>query len=110
MATQHDESSTYEQVQASAEFQELRRRYRNWAFPVTVGFLLWYLLYVVLSGWARGFMGTKVFGNVNVALIFGILQFVSTFLIAWAYARHADKKLDPLSGKLRGEVEGTISE
>jgi uncharacterized membrane protein (DUF485 family) len=93
-------------VQASSEFQELRRRYRSWAFPVTVGFVVWYLLYVILSGWARDFMGTKVFGNINIALIFGILQFVSTFLIAWAYARHADRKLDPLSDKLRGEIEG----
>ncbi|WP_248962699.1 DUF485 domain-containing protein [Sphaerisporangium perillae] len=110
MTTRQDESSEYERVQAGPEFQELRRRYRNWAFPVTVGFLVWYLLYVVLSGWARGFMGTQVFGNVNVALIFGFLQFVSTFLIAWAYARHADKKLDPLSDKLRGEMEGTSNE
>jgi uncharacterized membrane protein (DUF485 family) len=100
----------YEQVQASADFQELRRRYRSWVFPVTIAFLVWYLLYVVLSAWARDFMGTKVFGNINVALIFGILQFVSTFVIAWAYARHADRRLDPLSTKLRGEIEGTPNE
>jgi uncharacterized membrane protein (DUF485 family) len=73
---------------------------------MTAAFLAWYLLYVVLSGWARGFMGTKVFGNINVALIFGILQFVSTFLIAWAYSRHAATKLDPLADELRDEVEG----
>jgi uncharacterized membrane protein (DUF485 family) len=97
-------------VQASADFQELRRRYRSWVFPVTIAFLVWYLLYVVLSAWARDFMGTKVFGNINVALIFGILQFVSTFVIAWAYARHADRRLDPLSTKLRGEIEGTPNE
>ncbi|GII62378.1 membrane protein [Sphaerisporangium krabiense] len=106
MTTRQDESSGFEQLQASAEFQELRRRYRSWAFPVTVAFLAWYLLYVVLSGWARGFMGTKVIGDINVALIFGVLQFVSTFLIAWLYSRHAGRKLDPLADKLRGEIEG----
>ncbi|GAA1255195.1 DUF485 domain-containing protein [Sphaerisporangium rubeum] len=94
-------------MQASSEFQELRRRYRSWAFPVTVAFLVWYLLYVILSAFARDFMGTKVFGNINIALIFGILQFVSTFLIAWGYSRHAATKLDPLSDKLRGEIEGS---
>jgi uncharacterized membrane protein (DUF485 family) len=73
---------------------------------MTAAFLAWYLLYVVLSGWARGFMNTKLFGNINVALVFGLLQFVSTFLIAWAYARHADRKLDPLARKLRDEAEG----
>ncbi|GII83148.1 membrane protein [Sphaerisporangium siamense] len=106
MTTRQDESSGFEQLQASADFQELRRRYRTWAFPVTVAFLAWYLLYVVLSGWARGFMGTKVVGDINVALVFGVLQFVSTFLIAWLYARHADRKLDPLADKLRDEIEG----
>jgi uncharacterized membrane protein (DUF485 family) len=93
-------------MQGSPEFQELRKRFRGWAFPMTAAFLAWYLLYVVLSGWARGFMGTKVFGEINVALIFGVLQFVSTFLIAWAYSRHAATKLDPLADELREEIEG----
>jgi uncharacterized membrane protein (DUF485 family) len=72
---------------------------------MTVAFLAWYVLYVIMSGFARGFMGTKLFGNINVALVFGILQFVSTFLIAWGYSRHAARKLDPLADELRNEVE-----
>jgi uncharacterized membrane protein (DUF485 family) len=71
-----------------------------------VAFLAWYLLYVVLSAYARDFMGTKVIGNINIALIFGVLQFVSTFLIAWAYSRYADAKLDPVSSKIRHDLEG----
>ncbi|MFI6322694.1 DUF485 domain-containing protein [Nonomuraea sp. NPDC050556] len=105
MTTREHDTSVYERVQASGEFQELRRRFRSWVFPMTVAFLAWYLLYVVLSGWARDFMGIKLLGNINVGLVFGLLQFVSTFLIAWAYARHANKKLDPLADKLRHEVE-----
>jgi uncharacterized membrane protein (DUF485 family) len=100
-----DERTTYQQVQASADFQNLRRRFRNFAFPMTVAFLAWYLLYVIMSGWARDFMGTKLVGNINVALVFGILQFVSTFMIAWLYARHADRRLDPLADSLRARVE-----
>lgn len=72
---------------------------------MTVAFLAWYLLYVVLSGWARGFMGIKLLGEINVGLVLGLLQFVSTFLIAWTYARHAERKLDPIADKLRHEVE-----
>jgi uncharacterized membrane protein (DUF485 family) len=83
----------------------LKKRFRAWTFPMTVAFLAWYLLYVVMSGWARGFMAVKVLGDINIGLIFGLLQFVSTFLIAWAYARHAEKKLDPIADKLRHEVE-----
>jgi uncharacterized membrane protein (DUF485 family) len=92
-------------VQSSPEFVGLRRALRGFVFPMTAAFIIWYALYVVLSAYARGFMSTKVVGNINVALIFGLLQFVSTFLIAWAYARHAEKKLDPIADKLRHEVE-----
>ncbi|MEO3835383.1 DUF485 domain-containing protein [Nonomuraea sp. B10E8] len=105
MTTQEHDASVYEQVQGSDEFQDLKRRFRRWTFPMTVAFLAWYLLYVVLSGWARDFMGIKVWGDINVGLVLGLLQFVSTFLIAWAYSRHAEKSLDPIADKLRHEVE-----
>ncbi|MFG1751222.1 DUF485 domain-containing protein [Streptosporangium sandarakinum] len=106
MTTRQHDSSLYEEIQNDERFQELKRRFRAWVFPMTVVFLVWYLLYVALSAWARGFMGTKVLGNINVALIFGLLQFVSTFLIAWAYSRHAARKLDPLADEIRHEAEG----
>jgi uncharacterized membrane protein (DUF485 family) len=75
---------------------------------MTIAFFTWYLLYVVLSGWARDFMAIKLLGNINVALVLGLLQFVSTFGIAWAYSRFAEKKLDPLADEIRHEVEGKI--
>jgi uncharacterized membrane protein (DUF485 family) len=50
-------------------------------------------------------METKVIGNINIALVWGLLQFVSTFAIAYLYARHARKSLDPLASKLRDEFD-----
>jgi len=34
-----------------------------------------------------------------------LLQFVSTFAIAYLYARHAKKSLDPLASELRDEFD-----
>jgi uncharacterized membrane protein (DUF485 family) len=92
-------------MQRSEEFIGLRKALRGFVFPMTAAFFLWYALYVILSAYARDFMATKVVGNINVALIFGLLQFVSTFLIAWLYARFADRKLDPTADRLRAEME-----
>jgi uncharacterized membrane protein (DUF485 family) len=100
--TQH---SVYERVHASAEFQDLRKRYRGFAIPATIAFMVWYLLFVFMSNWATGFMSIQLFGNINVALVFGLLQFVSTFTIAWLYSRHANKRLDPLATKLKREYD-----
>ncbi|MET7860948.1 DUF485 domain-containing protein [Streptomyces sp. NPDC005318] len=92
-------------VQEGAEFAELRHAHRSFAFPLTVAFILWYLLYVLLSNYAAGFMGTKVVGNVNVALVFGLAQFLTTFLIAWFYSRHAAGKLDPKAAAIKSRME-----
>ncbi|MFI5621079.1 DUF485 domain-containing protein [Streptomyces sp. NPDC051567] len=92
-------------VQQSAEFAELRRSYRSFAFPLTVAFIAWYLLYVLLSNYAGGFMGTKLFGNVNVALVLGLGQFATTFLIAWWYSHHAAAKLDPKARAIKARME-----
>ena len=97
-AARHD--PVYDELHATAEFDELRSRYRGFVLPATAGFLVWYLLYVVLSNWAPGFMGTKVVGNVNVALVFGLLQFVTTFLLAYLYSRFSGSRLDPLAREL----------
>jgi uncharacterized membrane protein (DUF485 family) len=99
------EDERYRTVQQSEEFGRLRTTIRNFVFPMTVAFFLWYLLYVLLSAYARGFMGAKVVGNINVALIFGLLQFVSTFLIAWLYARYAAQKIDPLADEIRAGLD-----
>jgi uncharacterized membrane protein (DUF485 family) len=95
----------YVAVQQSDEFAGLRRRLRGFVFPTTVAFFLWYALYVLLSAYARGFMGAKLVGNINVALLFGLLQFVSTFLIAWYYSRYAARTLDPTADRIRAELE-----
>jgi uncharacterized membrane protein (DUF485 family) len=96
----------YVEAQNSPEFTELRRRFRRFAFPMTVVFLSWYLLYVLLSTYASDFMSTEVFGNVNLGIILGLLQFVSTFLITTLYVRHANKNTDPIADKIRDELEG----
>ncbi|MBW5482716.1 DUF485 domain-containing protein [Streptomyces bambusae] len=107
-ADTHPASPTAEQftaVQQSAEFGELRRSYRSFAFPLTVAFIAWYLLYVLLSNYAGGFMGTKLFGNINVAFALGLAQFATTFLIAWWYSRHAARRLDPQADAIKSHLE-----
>ena len=96
----HRHDPVYDELHASDDFVELRRRYRGFAFPATIAFLAWYLLYVVMSNWATDFMDTRLVGNINVALVFGLLQFVTTFLIAWLYSRYSTAKLDPLARTL----------
>lgn len=102
----HDHvTDVYDAMHESADFQELRKRYRSFAIPWTVAFLTWYMLYVIMSNWATDFMNIRVVGNINVALVFGLLQFASTFAIAWVYAKHAHREFDPLAAKLEAHYD-----
>lgn len=98
----------YLEVQASPEFQELRNRLRRFVFPMTAIFLIWYAVYVLLGAFAHDFMATKVWGDINVGLIIGLGQFLSTFLITGLYVRFANRELDPRAEAIRTELEGDL--
>ena len=99
-------SADFEEVQATAQFQELRKRHRSFVFPMAAAFLLWYFAYVLLADYAVGFMSTKVWGNINVGLILGLLQFITTFSITGWYVSYSNRRLDPIAAEIRNEIEG----
>lgn len=99
----------YIAVQQSPEFQQLRSKLRRFVFPMTAFFLVWYGLYVVLGAFATDFMATKVFGNINIGLLLGLGQFVTTFVITGLYVRFANKELDPRAEAIRSQLESEAS-
>jgi uncharacterized membrane protein (DUF485 family) len=46
-------------------------------------------------------MATKLMGNINVGLVLGLLQFVSTFVITTLYVRFARRAVDPAAAEIR---------
>jgi uncharacterized membrane protein (DUF485 family) len=95
----------YAEVQRSEAFQEVRSRYRRFVVPGVVAFLLWYVGYVVTATAAPGFMARSVVGAVNVGMLAGLGQFLSTFLLTWAYARHARLRRDRAALELRWDTQ-----
>jgi len=105
--TQSPGGAEYLAVQASPEFQQLRRTLRRFVFPTTVFFLVWYSSYVLLGVFAHDFMATKVWGNINVGLLLGLAQFLTTFLITGLYVKFAGRELDPRAEAIRNEMHWT---
>ncbi|MEU7135866.1 DUF485 domain-containing protein [Streptomyces sp. NPDC046261] len=99
-----DAAGIYREVQRSAAFREVRRRYRRFVFPATAAFLGWYLAYVLAATAAPRMMARPVAGALNVAMVAGLAQFATTFLLTWAYARHARLRRDPAAMELRWAV------
>lgn len=98
-------SIDYIAIEESPPFVEHKRRHRSFVFPLTIAFLVWYFAYVLLADYAHEFMSIKVIGNINVGLLLGLSQFVTTFVITTWYVSFANRKLDPSAERFRNELE-----
>ncbi|WP_372345270.1 DUF485 domain-containing protein [Streptomyces sp. KL116D] len=98
-------AGVYLEVQRSAAFQEVRGRYRRFVVPAVAIFFAWYVAYVVAATSAPDLMARQVAGSVNVAMVAGLGQFASTFLLTWLYARHARLRRDRPALELRWDTQ-----
>ena len=103
----HPPASKFLAIQASPEFRNFERRLRRFVFPMTALFLLWYGRLRAAGAFAHDFMATKVFGNINVGLLIGLGQFLTTFVITGLYVRFANRELDPRAAAIRERARRT---
>ncbi|GLZ31045.1 hypothetical protein Lesp02_32340 [Lentzea sp. NBRC 105346] len=96
-----DGKPDFELIQSSAEFSLLRRRLVYFIFPMSALFLCSYMTFVLLSAYAYDIVSKRVFGVVNLGILLGLAQFVSTIIITLSYARYARRKLDPQTQVIR---------
>ncbi|MEU5520737.1 DUF485 domain-containing protein [Streptomyces sp. NPDC093250] len=98
-------ADVYLEVQRSAAFQEVRSRYRRFVVPAVTVFLAWYVAYVVTATTAPSLMARPVAGAVNLGMLAGLGQFLTTFLLTWAYTRHARLRRDRAALELRWDTQ-----
>jgi uncharacterized membrane protein (DUF485 family) len=93
------EQVDWEAVERSEPFQELVRRRRSFVLPGTAFFLLWYLAFIILAGYAPDFMARSVYEGLTVGYVLALTQFVMVWGLGLAYLRRADRVFEPLEQK-----------
>lgn len=94
----------FEWIQRSGQFVTLRKRLRRFVFPMSLLFFGWYMTYVLLAAYSHDFMRQKVYGEINIAIVLGVLQFVTTIGITFVYVRFAKRRIDPLVTEIRRQA------
>lgn len=92
-------------MQASPQFQELRSTFRKFSFPMAVAFFVWYIFYLLVATFATDWMATPIGGGFNYGIVFGLLQFATTFLITWIYVQYSNKQIEPRAAAVRQQME-----
>jgi len=79
----------WSQIEADSRFQELHRRKTLFLWGLMAFSMIYYFLLPIGAGWFPGAYNVKVWGPVNVGLLFAFSQFLVAWGIAWIYSRKA---------------------
>ena len=58
-------SGRFPRRRGKSQFKVSKRKRFSVVIPLSIGFMAWYFLYVILSTYAHDFMSTKVIGEIN---------------------------------------------
>ena len=102
----HDggEAVHWEGLEQTDEFRELVRRRLRFVLPATIFFLVYYFLLPLGNGLVPDLMKTKVVGQVNIAYLFALSEFVMAWVLAFLYIRKANGLFDALAAKVRARA------
>ena len=86
-------------------FQELHRRKTRFLWGLMVFSLVYYFLLPIGAAYFQDLFKIKVWGPVNVGLLFALSEFVVAWGIAWYYSRKANTEFDAMAAELVREAE-----
>jgi uncharacterized membrane protein (DUF485 family) len=111
MATSEDrapdaelQSVDWQAVERTPEFRELVAARRRFVIPATIFFLVWYLAFILLAGYAEDFMGESVYEGLTVGYVLALTQFAMVAILGVLYLRRAQSTFDPLADKVAAMV------
>jgi uncharacterized membrane protein (DUF485 family) len=87
----------WEAIERSPEFQELVRRRRRFVIPCVAFYLSWYMGFILLTAYAEGFMGERIYEGLTVGYCLALTQFVMVLVLGIWYLRKSDREFDPLA-------------
>src|SRR2546428_4145007 len=101
-----EDTAYWEGLEHTDEFRQLVRARLRFVLPATIFFLVYYFLLPLGNGLAPGLMKTRVFGEINIAYLFALSEFVMAWVLAYLYIRKANTVFDALAAKVRARAAG----
>jgi uncharacterized membrane protein (DUF485 family) len=92
-------------IDSRSDFQELHRKKMGFLWGLMIFSLVFYFLLPIGAAYFQDVYKIKVWGPVNVGILFALLQFIVAWGIAWHYARRANAEFDPMAAAIVRDAE-----
>ena len=86
-------------------FQELHRRKTGFLWGLMVFSLVYYFLLPIGAAYFQDWYKIKVWGPVNVGILFALSEFIVAWAIAWYYSHRANTEFDAMAAELIRDAE-----
>ncbi len=90
-------------------FQDLHRRKSRFLWGLMALSVVYYFLLPIGAAWFQPLFRVRVWGVINVGLLFALSEFVVAWAIAWHYSRRAGREFDQLAAQIVADHAGPAS-
>jgi len=90
----------WSKIRADSRFQDLHRKKSLFLWGLMFFSVLYYFLLPVGAGYFPELFKIKVWGVINVGILFALSEFIVAWSIAWIYARKANNEFDILTKEI----------
>jgi uncharacterized membrane protein (DUF485 family) len=94
-------------IDQDPRFQELHSKKTRFLWGLMVFSIVYYFLLPIGAGYFTALFRIKLWGPINVGLVFALSQFIVAWGIALIYARRANTEFDAMASEIN-RVAGTL--
>lgn len=97
-------SMNWSRIAADADFQRLHRRKSVFLQGLMLVSVIYYFLLPIGAAYFQTLFRQKVWGPVNVGIVFAMSEFVVAWLIAFVYSHKANAEFDTMTRQIIGQL------
>ena len=91
-------------IDANPKFQALHRKKLFFLWGLMVFSIIYYFMLPIGAAYYQDVFKIKVWGVVNIGLLFALSEFVVAWTIAFVYSRKANKEFDSMTQEIVNEL------
>jgi len=95
----------WDKVIADPRFQVLHRKKQGFLAGLMIFSVIFYFMLPIGAAYFQDLFKVKVWGVVNIGLLFALAQFVVAWLVAFYYSRRAGSEFDRLAREIAADYE-----
>jgi uncharacterized membrane protein (DUF485 family) len=92
-------------IDQDPRFQQLHAKKTRFLWGLMIFSIVYYFLLPIGAGYFSDLFKIKVWGPVNVGILFALSEFIVAWGIAWIYARRANTEFDSMANEINRIAE-----